>query len=330
MVQTRQRQHDRPNHPDHHRRPAGDHGSGAPGVAGAPGHRADEPKGRMERADALGRSRVAGAVDERGRIRCAVRATAAVRRTRVLDRRGIRRAPRRRAPPRRPRSGAGRCALRQSGRAECADSALAGIQHDVAAYVAGDRSARWTFPSANPASQAVPHRQRCGTLQGGEPCDSYEDYGLGVRCIVHGGGFPDAMFPAVYNANMRIVQSPGTIAITYELIHDTRIIPSALRRSQILGAVTPDSKLSGYRARLVGGDDARRGNRRLESDDARSVVGLRLIERFTRTGRDSIQYRVAFIDPFSWTAPWTAALDLKRVRTTPVCSSTRAMRATTA
>ena len=34
-------------------------------------------------------------------------------------------------------------------------------------------------------------------------------YGLGVRCIVHGEGVPDAMFPAVYNANMRIVQSPG-------------------------------------------------------------------------------------------------------------------------
>ena len=45
--------------------------------------------------------------------------------------------------------------------------------------------------------------ERCGSLQRGEPCDSYKDYGLGVRCIVHGGGFPDAMFPAVYNANFR-------------------------------------------------------------------------------------------------------------------------------
>src|SRR4029434_3665047 len=67
--------------------------------------------------------------------------------------------------------------------------------------------------------------QRCGSLQRGEPCDSYVDYSLGVRCIVHGGGFPDAMVPAVYNANMRIVQSPGFVAITYELIHDTRVIP---------------------------------------------------------------------------------------------------------
>ena len=33
------------------------------------------------------------------------------------------------------------------------------------------------------------------------------------------------MIPAVYNANMRITQSPGVVFITYELIHDTRIIP---------------------------------------------------------------------------------------------------------
>ena len=39
--------------------------------------------------------------------------------------------------------------------------------------------------------------------------------------------------------------------------------------------------------------------------------GLRLIERFTRTGRDSIQYQVTFVDLATWTTPWTAAVDLK-------------------
>jgi hypothetical protein len=38
---------------------------------------------------------------------------------------------------------------------------------------------------------------------------------------------------------------------------------------------------------------------------------LRLVERFTRTAADNIDYRVTFIDPATWTAPWTAALDLK-------------------
>ena len=36
-----------------------------------------------------------------------------------------------------------------------------------------------------------------------------------------------------------------------------------------------------------------------------------MIERFTRTGQDAIQYQVTFVDPATWTTPWTAALDLK-------------------
>ena len=71
------------------------------------------------------------------------------------------------------------------------------------------------LPPRLPQARPWPVRERCGTLLGGEPCDSYTDYGLGVRCIVHGAGFPDAMFPAVYDANFRIVQSPGIVAITY-------------------------------------------------------------------------------------------------------------------
>jgi hypothetical protein len=39
--------------------------------------------------------------------------------------------------------------------------------------------------------------------------------------------------------------------------------------------------------------------------------GLKLTERFTRTSRDAMQYQVTFTDPATWTAPWTAALDMK-------------------
>ena len=150
--------------------------------------------------------------------------------------------------------------------------------------------------------------QRCGSLQRGEPCDTYEDYGLGVRCIVHGGGFPDAMFPAVYNANFRIVQAPGVVAITYELIHDTRIIPLGGARPALSPAI-----------RMYMGDARGRWEGQtlvvettnLKATTRGSSSGLRLIERFTRTGRDAIAYQVTFVDPATWTAPWTAGLELK-------------------
>ena len=157
--------------------------------------------------------------------------------------------------------------------------------------------------------------QRCGSLQRGEPCDSYDEYRLGVRCIVHGGGFPDAMFPAVYNANMRIIQSAGIVAITYELIHDTRIITldssPAGRGGSSDACCRRDSDLYGCRARALGRDDPGGGVEQLRVNTRGATPGLRLIERFTRTGRDAIQYQVTFVDPATWAAPWTAALDLK-------------------
>jgi hypothetical protein len=160
------------------------------------------------------------------------------------------------------------------------------------------------------AAQARPVPvQRCGSLQRGEPCDTYEDYGLGVRCIVHGGGFPDAMFPAVYNANFRITQAPGIVAISYELIHDTRVIPiDASPRSRLSPAIR--MYMGDARGRWEGATLVVETTN-LKANTRGSSPGLRLVERFTRTGRDTIEYRVTFVDPATWTAPWTAALDLR-------------------
>jgi hypothetical protein len=152
--------------------------------------------------------------------------------------------------------------------------------------------------------------QRCGSLQRGEPCDSYADYGLGVRCIVHGGGFPDAMFPAVYNANMRIVQAPGLVAISYELIHDTRIIPieSPVRRDPALSPAVR-MYMGAARGRWEGTTLVVETTN-LKVGTRGASAGLRLIERFSRTAKGHIDYRVTFVDPATWTTPWTAALDL--------------------
>ncbi|HXD73787.1 MAG TPA: hypothetical protein VN628_08630 [Vicinamibacterales bacterium] len=150
--------------------------------------------------------------------------------------------------------------------------------------------------------------QRCGSLLGGEPCDSYDEYGLGVRCIVHGGGFPDAMIPAVYNANMRITQAPGIVAITYELIHDTRVIPINVQRPPLSPKIR--MYLGDARGRWDGNTLVVETTN-LKGGTRGSSPGLRLTERFTRVGRNDMQYQVTFTDPATWTAPWTAALDVR-------------------
>jgi len=166
------------------------------------------------------------------------------------------------------------------------------------------------FPARLPGAKPWPVRQKCGSLAVGEPCDTYEDYGLGVRCIAHGEGVPDAMFPAVYNANMRFVQSPGFVAITYELIHDTRVIP-----------IDPPAQRDPLRTSVRSYMGASRGHwdgttlvvetANLKMTPRGSTPSLKLVERFTRTGKDTMAYEATFTDPATWTAPWTVALDLR-------------------
>ena len=111
---------------------------------------------------------------------------------------------------------------------------------------------------------------------------------LGVRCIVHGGGFPDAMIPAVYNANMRIAQSPGYVAITYELIHDTRIIPIESRRRNVRRCRPKIRMYMGNARGRWDGTTLVVETTNLKAASRGSSPGLRLTERFTRTGRDAM------------------------------------------
>jgi hypothetical protein len=166
------------------------------------------------------------------------------------------------------------------------------------------------FPPRVPGAKPWPVRQKCGSLAIGEPCDTYEDYGLGVRCIAHGEGVPDAMFPAVYNANMRFVQSPGFVAISYELIHDTRVIP-----------LDPPAQRDPLRSSIRSYLGASRGHwdgttlvvetANLKMTPRGSTPSLKLVERFRRTAKDAMTYEATFTDPATWTAPWTVALDLR-------------------
>ena len=134
-----------------------------------------------------------------------------------------------------------------------------------------------------------------------------EDLSLWERCITR--GVPAAIFPTVYNANVRIVQAPGVVALTYEMIHDTRIIP-------IGGGGHVGPAIRGYHGDSRGrweGDTlvVDTTNFSGKSNYRGSRDTLHLIERFRREG-DGIRYEVTVHDPATWTTPWTAALTLAR------------------
>jgi hypothetical protein len=144
-----------------------------------------------------------------------------------------------------------------------------------------------------------------GALDNG-PFDGPEDMGLYQRCITR--GVPNAMFPAVYNANTRIVQGPGFVAVTYEMIHETRVIPTT--SSPHLPADVRQF-LGDSRGRWEGDTLVVDVTNFSAKDDYRgSGAGLHLIERYKRT-TDGLRYEVTVEDPDTWARPWTAALDLQ-------------------
>ena len=84
-------------------------------------------------------------------------------------------------------------------------------------------------PEAQQRQQAAAEARKRNTRGA---ADSYTDRSLYDRCITR--GFPNSGMPTIYGNSSQIVQGPGYVAITYEMIHDTRIIP--LTAAQHLGS----------------------------------------------------------------------------------------------
>ncbi len=82
------------------------------------------------------------------------------------------------------------------------------------------------IPQMSPEGQkasAARAAARAAARKGRGPSDSYTDRSLYDRCITR--GLPGSMMPANYGNSYLIVQSPGYVAISYEMVHETRIIP---------------------------------------------------------------------------------------------------------
>ena len=166
-------------------------------------------------------------------------------------------------------------------------------------------------PDGHVPAMTAEGRQRLANAPlplGNGPFDGPEQMSMWVRCI--GRGVPSAMFPTVYNANTRIAQGPGYVGISYEMIHDTRTIPTDGRAH-----VRPNIRmLNGDSTAKWDGDtlvvDVTNFTSRLNyrgSSDA-----LHLTEKFRRIEKDVVRYEVTVEDPKTWSRSWTAALDLHR------------------
>src|SRR4249919_735099 len=77
-------------------------------------------------------------------------------------------------------------------------------------------------PITEAAQQRAAARAAARSVRG--PADSYDDRSLYDQCITR--GVVGSMLPVIYGNSFQIVQAPGYVAIRYEMIHETRVIPT--------------------------------------------------------------------------------------------------------
>jgi catechol 2,3-dioxygenase-like lactoylglutathione lyase family enzyme len=162
------------------------------------------------------------------------------------------------------------------------------------------------IPPMTPEAQARGGRGFGGGGRGGPA--GPEDLSTYVRCITQ--GLPNLMMPTIYNNGLQIVQGPGYVAIQKEMIHETRIVPTGPRPplgenlTQWLG----DSRGRWEGDTLV----VEVTNFNGRSDYRGSGTTLKLIERYTRIGPNTLVYEFTVDDPTTWTRPWTAMFPFDR------------------
>src|SRR5262245_56399541 len=166
------------------------------------------------------------------------------------------------------------------------------------------------IPPTTPEARArAAARAEARKKSGRGPADAPEDRSLYDRCISR--GLPGSMMPAIYGSSYEIVQGPNFVAIVYEMVHETRVIP--LDGQPHVGKGIR-SYMGDARGHWEGTTLVVETTNFKDQIAYRNASGetLRLVERFTPTGPASVEWSVTVDDPATWTRPWTFAMNLTK------------------
>jgi hypothetical protein len=149
-----------------------------------------------------------------------------------------------------------------------------------------------------------------GSFVGG-PFNSAQDFSLLDRCISR--SVPGSMIPVMYGNVYEIVQAPGQVAITYEIVHEARVIPLD-NRSPLAAPIR--QHMGDSRGRWDGNTLVVETTNFTAAAAYRGAnpARLRVTERFTPVAADVIAWTATLDDPSTWTRPWTIGMPLRRDR----------------
>jgi hypothetical protein len=141
----------------------------------------------------------------------------------------------------------------------------------------------------------------------GGPFNGPADLGLLERCITR--GVPGSMIPVMYGNTYQILQTPGYVLITYEIVHEARVIPLDGRPHVGPGVRT---HMGDPRGRWDGDTLVVETTNFTDAAAYRGARGdsLKVTERFKRVAADRIEWTATIEDPATWTRPWTIAMPL--------------------
>ena len=162
------------------------------------------------------------------------------------------------------------------------------------------------IPAVRPEVAA---RAELRSLLRGRHAHGPEDRGASERCLLGFNSGPP-MTPSAYNNNVQLFQTADHVVILNEMVHNARVIPldgrphlpAHLRQWVGDSRASWDGDTLVIETRNFLGETSLRG----------SSANLRLVERFTRAGADTLIYEFTVNDPTSWTRPWTAQVLMAR------------------
>jgi len=166
-------------------------------------------------------------------------------------------------------------------------------------------------PAITPAAEKRRASRDRGTFGDG-PFNTPEDFTLYDRCITR--GIVGSVLRVVYGNGNRIVQAPGMVVISYEMIHDTRVLYTDGRPhlNQSIRQYLGDSRARWEGDELVVEttnltDKTSIG---LNGNGLRHSDKMKIYERFKRVANDIIQYQITIDDPVTYGKPYTISLPL--------------------
>jgi hypothetical protein len=127
---------------------------------------------------------------------------------------------------------------------------------------------------------------------------------LSERCISYGA----PRTGAGYNSYVQIVQSPETVVVLQEMIHDARLVPIG-DRPHLPSNVR---QLHGDSRGRWEGDVLVVETTNFVNGFLGSSPNVKLTERYARVSDDFIHWAITVDDPATWTQPWTFMIRLKR------------------